>query len=977
MTDWDLKLKAFLHDPPHKLTVSFLQKRPHEDVARDIIQWFMGLSQAPNSQEEEIIRWADRMSAAMTRLLVEAARVSEQDILNEIDRTGFIPVRDPWLGDDSRGLYVSIRLGPPARLVRQLLHPQAPQTSQFRFYLVYRLWPEMLTDQTGPQKRYVLLDFPTDTRAPNHSLFDHLSQVSALTACYPCPALLLVSVGPVQTFIATARKTADLLAGSYLLSYLAWKGMEFIVEGLGPDHFIFPSVFHLGLFDWWLLRRMGDLNPQLSELLRTRPYPWEQVVRIANIPNRMLALVPWNGETDWLQQVSKHIEAAWQTILQQALVLAYLAVEKRNEINLEKAVQWSRSMNSVDLEPSIREWIEKARKDAEPTLRIQGIAVPLDLQGTRQGTELLGNEAVEELLKTYGEWVSGDDRTEFISLLAQHPRYPDPPMTLAYALIYHLAERWHAATKASPSPPTRPEALTGRMCSLCGEHVEIGTIWAKVRGQAGEDFRSVTQYSNQRFWEPLRTVSAGWPVLVRSGEFLCAVCWTKRVFLYLLEAELGEDLKGFPSLARFPSTYEIGAFPAKRAVLEAFQKPEVKDRLLPKLQDLNRHWQTHPQAQTLKAWTAEALLRSAKSASTELRDFIHIDGEWLRADESDIPDLRDETGLPEDWIRAFLHKLKSLKSAWKEMMGTPFPAVHAYYALVMMDGDRMGEWLSGRHNPQVKEALHPAVVEAIQKDSKTAWILDKTHPMSPAWHTALSRRLSEFATQEVLRLCLETYDVQLIYAGGDDVLLMAPVPTALHVAHDIQAKFRERVLARGSMSAGIVFAHGKYPLSLALQEVRDAEKAAKRQRGRDAFEIRILKRSGERLTTGWHWTDGNPPQALVQVVDDLANAFRQDQLSTRFAYQFASALTELGLYGVAGTEGINLNATLREAVQALLRLHFRRALSPKLSDAQKQAMQDKVLQPLESLLQTASSAHDFANLILTVTFLVRPEEAET
>jgi hypothetical protein len=136
MTDWDLKLKAFLHDPPHKPTVSFLQKRLHEDAARDIIQGFMGLSQAPNSNE--IIEWARRMSAAMTRLLAEAAQVSEAAILDEIDRTGHIPVRDPWLGDISRGLYVSLRLGPPARLVRQLLPPQAPQTSQFRFYLVYR-----------------------------------------------------------------------------------------------------------------------------------------------------------------------------------------------------------------------------------------------------------------------------------------------------------------------------------------------------------------------------------------------------------------------------------------------------------------------------------------------------------------------------------------------------------------------------------------------------------------------------------------------------------------------------------------------------------------------------------------------------------------------------------------------------------------------------------------------------------------------
>jgi hypothetical protein len=352
-----------------------------------------------------------------------------------------------------------------------------------------------------------------------------------------------------------------------------------------------------------------------------------------------------------------------------------------------------------------------------------------------------------------------------------------------------------------------------------------------------------------------------------------------------------------------------------------------------------------------------------------------MDGAWLRADESDIPDLRDETGLPEDWIRGFLNKLKDLKSTWEKVKGTPFPAVHAYYALVMMDGDRMGEWLSGRRNPRVEEALHPAVVGAIRGDPETAGILDKTHPMSPAWHTALSRRLSEFASREVLRLCLETYDVQLVYAGGDDVLLMAPVPTALRIAHAIQARFRERVLVRGSMSAGIVFAHVKYPLSLALQEVRAAERAAKRRRGRDAFELRILKRSGELLTTGWHWTDGEPPVRVVDVVEALAGAFQEGWLSTRFAYQLAAALTELGVYGVAGAEGVGLDKNnLRDTVRSLLRLHFRRALDPKLDDAQKGFMQDKVLGPLESLLEVASSAHDFMNLIMAVAFRVRPEE---
>jgi hypothetical protein len=113
----------------------------------------------------------------------------------------------------------------------------------------------------------------------------------------------------------------------------------------------------------------------------------------------------------------------------------------------------------------------------------------------------------------------------------------------------------------------------------------------------------------------------------------------------------------------------------------------------------------------------------------------------------------------------------------------------------------------------------------------------------------------------------------------------------------------------------------------------------------------------------------------VDVVEALAGAFQEGWLSTRFAYRLAAALTELGVYGVAGAEGVSLDKNnLRDTVRSLLRLHFRRALDPKLDDAQKGFMQDKVLGPLEGLLEVASSAHDFMDLIMAVAFRVRPEE---
>ncbi|MBS3920627.1 MAG: type III-B CRISPR-associated protein Cas10/Cmr2 [Deltaproteobacteria bacterium] len=54
--------------------------------------------------------------------------------------------------------------------------------------------------------------------------------------------LLLVSIGPVQEFIAEARKARDLWAGSYILSLATFKAMEPILNKYGKDVIIYPHI---------------------------------------------------------------------------------------------------------------------------------------------------------------------------------------------------------------------------------------------------------------------------------------------------------------------------------------------------------------------------------------------------------------------------------------------------------------------------------------------------------------------------------------------------------------------------------------------------------------------------------------------------------------------------------------------------------------------------------------------------------------
>src|SRR5690606_19951155 len=79
---------------------------------------------------------------------------------------------------------------------------------------------------------------PADTRVPDHTIWDHLDLTSAFAGAFAADAkdlpagtdgdvaLLALSIGPVQSFIASARTTSDLWAGSHLLSRLSWEAMR-------------------------------------------------------------------------------------------------------------------------------------------------------------------------------------------------------------------------------------------------------------------------------------------------------------------------------------------------------------------------------------------------------------------------------------------------------------------------------------------------------------------------------------------------------------------------------------------------------------------------------------------------------------------------------------------------------------------------------------------------------------------------------
>jgi len=207
---------------------------------------------------------------------------------------------------------------------------------------------------------------------------------------------------------------------------------------------------------------------------------------------------------------------------------------------------------------------------------------------------------------------------------------------------------------------------------------------------------------------------------------------------------------------------------------------------------------------------------------------------------------------------------------------------YTYYAILMMDGDEMGKWLSGAKSPCVHEVLHPKILDWHKRNGIDPEVLKTRRPVSPALHAAISDALNRFATGYVPEI-VEAHQGVLIYSGGDDVLAAVPVSHALACARSLRQKFSsyEVMGSRASMSAGLVIAHSKEDLRVVLRAGREAEKNAK-QLGRDRLTIAVLRRSGEHASASCCWE-------YVRSLERQVKSFRGGN-TDRWAYQLRQLL---------------------------------------------------------------------------------------
>ena len=721
---------------------------------------------------------------------------------------------------------------------------------------------------------------PADTRVPDHSIWDHLDLTSAFAGAFAADpggdiALLTLSIGPVQPFIASARKMEDLWAGSHLLARLSWEAMRVVAEQLGPDAILFPRLRGVPQVDLWL-RDACDLPADLF-----KDCDWMQGSTDSNplfaaaLPNRFVAVVPASQAQKLAETVQTEVRQWLQTLGQEVLVrlldeagVAYhpdlpCHAQMRAQLEGFPEVHWAVVPFSL---------IGVATPDKQTgldTTQLSAAMQPFFGAADGQDAGFLATPAWRLLQKELA-WVEGGKKSTFFA--------PNPGVL--YPAVHDLAERALAAAKSLR--PFAQSTHQGWRCSLSGETEWLTTDTADLALPAGQ--RSDTLWAR---------IARNKPAWAKKGEHLGALAAIKRLWPTLFADEVGHALDK-KSIARFVvSTHTMAlahqldqwlehgglCTPELNRRVERYQK-QLGTVALPRR--LMRHQRTAGDETTKAAGLMPALLDLASEEST-----------------SDT-----EATLIRSAVRQTLASVRD---------NAQDDRLEAYYSLLLMDGDRMGAWLAGSEDYAIgyRDSFHPQVQKGFDEHAKgqpaIAQYGQQKRALSPGRHLAISGALNDFSLTVVRHVVEREHMGRLIYAGGDDVFAMLPVADLLaamqrlrhaYSGHDpaheggrdprgltlhqgfalLNGRLLRMMGRKATASCGAVIAHHQAPLAAVRRELHAAEQRAKNEGGRDAFSITVIKRSGGalRLTAKW----GEP----VALLNDLRAFLASDGVSRRAAY---------------------------------------------------------------------------------------------
>jgi len=866
------KIGALLHDPPNKAWL-LSEYKDHEERADEIAKKILGdklFTQIKEKRVKEIIYASDVFDASIDRWLTSVAGFGAREfpnqtvcLLNIFSGDRYHPKGRPREEDIEK---LTQKLG-------ELLRESGDDLA-LKYHLLYGLL-EPLFYEHCPEAAS-----PADTRLPTHSIFDHLYATAStvnwmLKSKEKVPSGLLVRIdlGGVQEFISSSRKLSDFWVSSWLISFIAWKVVEKLVDVIGPDVLIMPTARHNAFYYHLLLRKLKS-NVYVKNSYRI-------VMEVAEIYAKYdkelgmpkhpiipatidLILPPLDILSNLLNENIKSTEDLANYFLK-----VYLSVWRELVEKIEEAVRSNGELNEL-LVDAFRK-LKDQGINAQPPLLLRVITVSIP-------------DEVEESIKEKDG-------------ISRYKTYDE-----AFNLLLSKASQL-GMFKTTPFAATDITKWTERgwqrykICSVCGKLPSVLDI----------------EYEDEKY---MKQVPFSLRVYFDQGEKLCGYCLIKRLMsihnVFKRVAESVVECLGEAKSISFPSTGDVASIGFKQKVLDAAIKasPEKLEKLLKEIKGIKKESVAAPITLAHRKLANLVSEAQKKLKSDEAKDLLEF---FLRC-QSEKLYLRYEAEARE--LDEFRKKLQMIvKDVLQEEA-----SIGIYYAILRVDADNLGKLLSGK----VDEALFPngslttpkmytVVLRKALEDEKcienkdlrslyskafegdkqqVAKILAKGKVsdaekraallvelfstlkndgkllVSPTYHVTLSRSLMLTAIKDVK--CIEELGGVVIYAGGDDLLALLPVETTLEAIVETRRSFSNGdvnlvkgfyKLGKGvfptaglaSRSYSVVFGHYLFPMSALLSDSYKAlEEVAKEvtrleptpKLKKDAAIIKFIARGG-------------------------------------------------------------------------------------------------------------------------------------
>ena len=719
------------------------------------------------------------------------------------------------------------------------------------FWWFWRFFPELNIGRSS-----TLLE-PAHPILPDCSIYSYRSTVSALAgAMYPDgnaerkkhPYLLLFTFSPVQEFIKASRKFLDFWAGSYLLHYLSAKLCWSVAKSQGPDTIITPSLRGQEIIDALLQKEY----PEFQESFRSidPEFDREKVnlsLVTAGFPNTISILVAGKEAAETLgRELGERLGEQWKDIARQVREDIKSRFQQRDFDQLWQTLMADGAGFSTDSQEELRRWVSPSHHGCwewskiweaqiENTWEPYWVAVPLG----NPNEDLRIRE--DENYNFNKNWLAAQEQIA-------KTRTQTPPPTEAEKMIYETLNvgTWWGSMQARlgqaiqalkntrvwqiPAAPGNRSTISGQFSAI---HPRLNYAGRFQEG-AG-----VPSESMRLFWRAMAEV---YPGLFNGSEQLNALELTKRMaWVYggvkrdLLDRSLESSLSTeeenelaltgpvrvneFSEITLPPEVVnELGLNTAIMNEIDyerAIRFPNLSSIAAARFAHDDRY---QGRGKLAQYW--HTLARSIRTdlGETERRRFAaRTRGRSFQVPKTDRqinPDgnpgwdyngvmfsskwLADEMGLDRDGAG----RLRGLVEKAHRESGFGDGSPSDWWAIVLGDGDGMGEYVSGKK-------LHPYERYLIETDptrfigreryrdldeeeyrskereffaqfggngeSEGATLLGTRKRMGPATHVGLNRALLDFSNRIVPYLTEHRFCGRVIYSGGDDVMAVLPL----------------------------------------------------------------------------------------------------------------------------------------------------------------------------------------------------------